>query len=274
MSCQRIMMVLLALLLAAVFPVQAGPVKGMPVKPLKQWSGSVAEVSLMAGAPEVIVSAQEMDKLWQAWKVEGPTPEVDFAQDLVLVLTTRGSILRFGAVLSDKGDLEVMGVTTKDLRPGFRHVIAQVSREGVKTVNGKALGEKAATSPPGPAKGTPVKIVQQWKGSVADLSLLEGAPEVILSAQELDKLWQAWKVEGPAPKVDFAKELVVMGTTRGSILRLTPTLDDKGDLKVMGVATMDLRPGFRYVIAQVSREGVKTVNGRELGEKAAPGKDR
>lgn len=152
MSCKGIMMGLMTLLLAMVVPLQAGPAKGTPVKPLKQWSGSVAEVSLMAGAPEVILTAPELDKLWQAWKVEGPAPKVDFDKELVLVLTTRGSILRFGAVLADKGDLEVMGVATKDLRPGFRYVIAQVSREGVKTVNGKELGAKAAGSGGGPAK--------------------------------------------------------------------------------------------------------------------------
>jgi hypothetical protein len=30
------------------------------------------------------------------------------------------------------------------------------------------------------------------------------------------------------------------------------------------MATRDLRPGFRYVITTVSREGVKTVNGQTL----------
>ena len=47
-------------------------------------------------------------------------------------------------------------------------------------------------------------------------------------------------------------------------MRLAPALDEKGDLKVLGAATMDLRPGFRYVIAVVRREGVRTVNGRKL----------
>ena len=116
----------------------------------------------------------------------------------------------------------------------------------------------------GPAKGKPVKILQQWSGSVEDLSLQKAAPEAMVSAPELENLWQAWKVPGQAPKVDFAKELVVVATTRGSILRLAPVLDDKGKLEVRGLSTMDLRPGFRYVIAVVSREGVKTVNGKEL----------
>jgi hypothetical protein len=52
--------------------------------------------------------------------------------------------------------------------------------------------------------------------------------------------------------------------TLGSKLRLSATLDDKGNLEVLGMATSDLRPGFRYVIATVSREGIKTVNGKML----------
>jgi hypothetical protein len=47
-------------------------------------------------------------------------------------------------------------------------------------------------------------------------------------------------------------------------LRLAATQDDTGNLKVLGLATLDLHPGFRYVIAILSRTGVKTVNGKEL----------
>jgi hypothetical protein len=35
-------------------------------------------------------------------------------------------------------------------------------------------------------------------------------------------------------------------------------------LKVLALATRDLRPGFRYQILVVPREGVKTVNGKLL----------
>ena len=58
--------------------------------------------------------------------------------------------------------------------------------------------------------------------------------------------------------------MIVITTTSGSKLRLSASLDDKGNLEVLGMATRDLRPRFRYVIATVSRKGVKTVNGKEL----------
>ncbi len=110
-----------------------------------------------------------------------------------------------------------------------------------------------------------VMPVKQWSGSVADHTLQKQAPEVITKLAVLKKLWDEWKITDQMPMVDFTKELVVVTTTRGSRLKLHLTLDDaNGDFTVSGFATRDLRPGFRYVIATVSREGVKTVNGKKL----------
>jgi membrane-bound inhibitor of C-type lysozyme len=143
MSCGRILMIIMGLLLASALPLQAGPVKGKPVKLLQQWMGSVDDLSLMKGMPKVITSAEELERLWQAWRVPDPLPKVDFSKNLVVVATTRGSMLRLTPTLDDKGNLQVMGIATKDLRPGFRYVIAILSREGVKTVDGKELAGKA-----------------------------------------------------------------------------------------------------------------------------------
>src|SRR5262249_55952923 len=102
-------------------------------------------------------------------------------------------------------------------------------------------------------------------GSVEDENLAKDAPAVVTSAKALEKLWKDWKLTDKMPEVDFSKEIVVLTTTKGSKLTLGATLDDsKGDLQVVGLATKDLRPGFRYVIATVPREGIKTVNGKEL----------
>jgi hypothetical protein len=109
-----------------------------------------------------------------------------------------------------------------------------------------------------------VKLGKEWRGSVDDEALAKDAPAVIVDAKALEKLWEAWKIQGQAPAVDFRKELVIITMTSGSRLRLSASLDDKGNLEVLGMATSDLRPGFRYVIATVSRKGVKTVNGNEL----------
>lgn len=120
-----------------------------------------------------------------------------------------------------------------------------------------------------PKKITPEK---EWTGSVADQALARTAPGLITSNDAWKGLWTSWKLEGEAPTIDFAKSLVILNTTVGSRLNLSMSLDAKGDLKALAMATRDLRPGFRYVLAQVSLAGVKSVNGKALGEeKAAAG---
>lgn len=116
------------------------PPENSEVKPSKQWSGSVADEKLESEAKSCITSAKELEALWKAWKIEEKMPEIDFAKEFVVVVTTRGSRLNVsGRLDADTGDFNVVGISTKDLRPGFRYVIAAFSREGVKKVNGKEL---------------------------------------------------------------------------------------------------------------------------------------
>ena len=110
-----------------------------PVTPDPTWAGSVADEGLQKDAPEVITDAKAFAKLWEKWKVGDKVPEVDFTKKLVAVVTSRGGSLRMTATRTEAGDLRVGGFGTRDLRPGFRYVIGVFDRDGVKTVNGKAL---------------------------------------------------------------------------------------------------------------------------------------
>ena len=116
------------------------------------------------------------------------------------------------------------------------------------------------------ADPTPRKPTNTWKGSVEDEKLAKEMPEngFITNAKDFEKLVKAWNVAEKVPEVNFDKEIVVVAKTVGSVLRLNPALDEKGDLKALGFASRDLRPGFRYVIVSVPKEGIKTVNGKEL----------
>jgi len=53
-------------------------------------------------------------------------------------------------------------------------------------------------------------------------------------------------------------------TTSGSRVGVAATIDDKGNLANAGCATSDFGEGCRFVIGTVSRDGVKTVNGKAL----------
>jgi hypothetical protein len=121
----------------------------------------------------------------------------------------------------------------------------------------------AAVAPPAVAQKKKVEITKKWSGSVEDEKAMK--PECITSAKGLEAVWKAWKIEGEVPKVDFTKDLVVAVYSVGSKLNLAgANLDDKGNLTVLGFGTLDIRPGFRYVLGVVSRDGVKTVNKKDL----------
>jgi hypothetical protein len=108
-----------------------------------------------------------------------------------------------------------------------------------------------------------VEITKKWSGSVADEKAIK--PEVITSAKTLEAVWKAWKIEGDVPKIDFTKDIIVAVYSVGSKLNIAgANLDEKGNLDVLGFGTSDFGPGFRYVLGVVSREGVKTVNKKEL----------
>jgi hypothetical protein len=143
MTCRPILLTMLTMIMLASFPLQAFSAGKEPVKPSRQWSGSVQDLSLKEVGPEVILSKQGLENLWRVWKIPGPVPEVDFFRELVVVQTTRGSRLRLTATLDESGNLEVLGLATRDLHPGFRYVIAILSNKRVKTVNGQEVKSKA-----------------------------------------------------------------------------------------------------------------------------------
>jgi hypothetical protein len=121
----------------------------------------------------------------------------------------------------------------------------------------------AAVAPQALAQKKVVESTKKWSGSVDDGKAIQ--PECITSAKGLEAVWKAWKIAGDVPTVDFTKDMVVAVYSAGSKLDMAePKLDDKGNLEVLGFGTRDLRPGFRYVLGVVSREGVKTVNKKEL----------
>jgi hypothetical protein len=116
-----------------------------------------------------------------------------------------------------------------------------------------------------PAQAGKVVPTKEFSGSVDDENLAQKAPAFIADAKALESLWKEWKISDKMPSVDFAKELVVITTSRGSKLKMFMTIE-KGDLKVGGFGTRDLRPGFRYVLATVVREGIMSVNGKVVSK--------
>jgi hypothetical protein len=118
------------------------------------------------------------------------------------------------------------------------------------------------------AAGKPLKATNTWKGSVEDGKLQSKCPEngVITKAEDWKNLVKEWKIADKVPEINFDKELIVIAVSVGSKIDVSATVDDKGNLRVLGLGTRDIRPGFRYSIISVPNDGVKTVNGKPLSK--------
>ena len=110
----------------------------------------------------------------------------------------------------------------------------------------------------------PLETLKEWRGDNPNEGLTKDSPKFITNAKDLEKLWKAWDIKEKLPEIDFAKEILLVETTRGSRLNLKATLDEKGDLQSLGLATRDLRPGFRYVMITVNKAGIKTIAGKVI----------
>ena len=110
----------------------------------------------------------------------------------------------------------------------------------------------------------PLETLKEWRGDNPNEALSKDAPKYIVNSKDLEKLWKSWDIKEKLPEIDFSKELLLIETTRGSRLNLKATLDEKGNIQALGLATRDLRPGFRYVMITVSKTGVKSINGKAI----------
>lgn len=112
-----------------------------------------------------------------------------------------------------------------------------------------------------------IKPVETWKGKLQDESLKAKAPEsgFIADAKSWKKLWKAWRAGEKVPQIDFAKDLVLVGTAPGpNLAGMSPRLDDQGNVKFIVFSTRIGGPGFGYTLFQMSRDGVKSVNGETV----------
>jgi|GEM_PF-3573802 len=85
---------------------------------------------------------------------------------------------------------------------------------------------------------------------------------LILGTKEWERLAFAWGIKNP-PKVDFSKEMLLVGTWRGTDFKFLSTLKN-GDLTVELVGNTEVKPGFRFRIISLKRDGITKFQGKEL----------
>ncbi|QJW99459.1 hypothetical protein [Frigoriglobus tundricola] len=85
---------------------------------------------------------------------------------------------------------------------------------------------------------------------------------VILSQKEWERLAADWGIKD-VPKVDFDKELLLVGTWRGTGFKFLSEVKN-GNLSVELVGDKNVEPGFRYRIVSLQRAGITKFQGKEL----------
>ncbi|MBP3960284.1 hypothetical protein J8F10_34080 [Gemmata sp. G18] len=127
-----------------------------------------------------------------------------------------------------------------------------------------ALVVSSFPSTPGCAEEPKPTPTVDLSSSVADIDQLKVIPgtSVILSQKEWERLAAAWGIKDP-PKVDFTKELLLVGTWRGSSFKFLSDVKD-GDLTTELVGDKEMNPGFRFKVVSLNRNGIKSFQGKAL----------
>lgn len=129
--------------------------------------------------------------------------------------------------------------------------------------SGRSLGQSGVK---------PVKIEKEWRGEIK-LELLQLAPKnrFIANGKAWAKLWRAYRGNEEPPKIDFDKQMILVGFGRNDPTIISPYLglmpDGEGDLKVIFVEHLVLPRNpetCRYIFLLISREGVKSINGTPI----------
>jgi hypothetical protein len=125
---------------------------GGEIRPERTWGGVLPDVALRRVAPasRVITEERTFAAVWEAWRPGERRPPIDFTRSIVLVETMEGPNRMFIRLSDDgRGNVTTQSGGTLIGGPGFGYILAQVRREGIRTIDGRPL------PPPGRAPGEP-----------------------------------------------------------------------------------------------------------------------
>jgi hypothetical protein len=115
-----------------------------------------------------------------------------------------------------------------------------------------------------------IKATQTWSGKIGDDNPAKLTPKVgyLTNQKAFEELWKGWNLKDKAPMIDFTKDLVFVHVSLGgpNIPKASYTLDAKGDLKSLAIATLIAGPGFGYSIDVLPRDGIKSYMGKAIEE--------
>ena len=119
-----------------------------------------------------------------------------------------------------------------------------------------ALADKPANPDPQPLREYYGTTTEEVTGPIPD--------EVIKDQGAYEAAWRKLGLKESPGKVDFTQEALFLATTRGSRISLRLTDEGEGKVRVMAIATRDIRPGLRYMLGVFSIKDWKRINETRL----------
>ena len=111
-----------------------------------------------------------------------------------------------------------------------------------------------------------VRIYQQWVGFLPNGAPSFGLPKngYVLDEETWEELWHAWRPTEKVPEVNFANEMILVGSLDGKTrVYLRATKTEEGQLTVSVNGSGNVK-GLSYSFAKVLRAGILSVNGERL----------
>lgn len=115
---------------------------GEEIRPITSWSGKTTDETHKNAKPEngIITDQASWKTLWNKWHPGQALPRIDFANDIVLVDVVSGpNRMSAGRLILSEGDVAFHSLSTRMGGPGFGHLCVQISRKGIKSVNGQPV---------------------------------------------------------------------------------------------------------------------------------------
>jgi hypothetical protein len=115
----------------------------------------------------------------------------------------------------------------------------------------------------------PAGVERPWSGIISDADKEKERPAsgVIGTEKDFQDLWQSWRGNEELPKIDFAQLFVVVMTSKEDpLVGLSfEGPDASGNIKLIPlVGPGKMHRGFSYVMMQVPRDGIKSVEGKPV----------
>lgn len=109
-----------------------------------------------------------------------------------------------------------------------------------------------------------VKVLQQWRGAI---TLSEPELPIFAADEEtLARVWNQLKIQKKKPVTNFSETLFLFAAVHSSVVLMSPSVDDDGNLTRNIIATPDA-PGYQTVVVLlIPRAGIRTVEGKSLPE--------